>query len=86
MSLTTKQTSETIEGFLTMARGREHSFSLDFNDLTFTDQDCMVWTGWTRSLFHSMLDCLQITQDSVQRDKSPALLIFWVKLKTGLSS
>ena len=85
MSLSTEQTSEIIEGFLTMARGREHSFSLDFNDPTFTDQDCLVWTGWTRSQFQSMLDCLQITQDSVQRDKSTALLIFWVKLKTGLS-
>ena len=51
----------------------------------FTDQDCLVWTGWTRSQFQSMLDCLQTTQDSCQRDKSTALLIFWVKLKTGLS-
>ena len=86
MSLTTEQTSEIIEGSLTMTRGREHSyFFFYFNDLTFTDQDCLVWTGWTRSQFQSMLDCLQITQDSVQRDKITALLIFWVKLKTGFN-
>lgn len=66
-------------------REREQAFSLDFNDPMFTHQDCLVWTGWTRSQFQSMLDCLQTTQDGCQRDKSIALLIVWVKLKTGLS-
>ena len=85
MSLTADQASAIIEGFLAVMREREQAFSLDFNDPMFTDQDCLVWTGWTRSQFQSMLDCLQTTQDSCQRDKSTALLIFWVKLKTGLS-
>ena len=85
IGLTVDQASAVIEGFLKVAREREQGFALDFNNPAFTDQDCLVWTGWTKSQFQSMLDCLQTTQDSCQRDKSTALLIFWVKLKTGLS-
>ena len=45
----------------------------------------MVWTGWTRAQFKTMLEDLKTTNDSSQREKSMALLILWVKLKTGLS-
>lgn len=69
MALTADQASAIIEGFLAVMREREQAFSLDFNDPMFTDQDCLVWTGWTRFQFQSMLDCLQTTQDSCQRDK-----------------
>ena len=64
---------------------KESTVALDFNNPSFTDDVCLTWTGWTRSQFQSMLDCLQITIDSCQRDRSTAPLIFWVKLKTGLS-
>ena len=46
---------------------------------------CLIWTGWTKLQFQSMLDCLHTTSNSNNRDKSTALFIFWVKLKTGLS-
>ena len=85
LNLTCDQASQIIEEFLTVAREKENSFSLDFNSPYFSDDDCLVWTGWTRTQFQAMLDCLQTTQDSSQREKSMALLIFWVKLKTGLS-
>ena len=85
MDLTAEEASEIIAGFLAVTREREQSFTLDFNDPNFTDEVCLVWTGWTRSQFQSMLDCLYTTLDSCQRDKITALLIFWVKLKTGLS-
>ena len=64
---------------------RESTFALDFNDPSFTNDVCFTWTGWTRFQFQSMLDCLQTTIDSCQRDRSTALPSFWVKLKTGLS-
>ena len=83
--LTSDQATEIIEGFLAVARKKENSFSLDINDPYFSDADCLVWTGWTKAQFQTMLACLENTSDSSQRDKSTALLIFWVKLKTGLS-
>ena len=83
--LTCDQATDIIESFLAVARKKENSFSLDFNDPYFSDQDCLVWTGWTRAQFKTMLEDLKTTYDSCQRDKSMALLIFWVKLKTGLS-
>ena len=83
--LTSDQATGIIEGFLSIMRERENTFALDFNDPSFTDDVCLTWTGWTRCQFQSMLDCLQTTIDSCQRDRSTALLIFWVKLKTGLS-
>ena len=85
LNLTCDQASQIIEEFLTVAREKENSFSLDFNSPYFSDDDCLVWTGWTRTQFQAKVDCLQTTQDSSQREKSMALLIFWVKLKTGLS-
>ena len=55
MALTADQASAIIEGFLAVMREREQAFSLDFNNPMFTDQDCLVWTGWTRFQFQSML-------------------------------
>lgn len=85
ISLSCDQASKIIEQFLMLSREKERYFALDFNNPYFTDNDCLVWTGWTRQQFQSMLDCLHTTHDSPNRDKSTALLIFWVKLKTGLS-
>ena len=62
---------------------RKLSF-LNINDPYFSDEDCLVWNGWIRAQFQTMLACLENTTDSSQRDKSTALLIFWLKLKTGL--
>ena len=83
--LTCDQATEIIEGILAVARKKENSFSLDFNSPYFSDEDCLVWTGWTRVQFQTMLACLETTNDSRQRDKTMTLLIFWVKIKTGLS-
>ena len=84
-SLSCDQASQLIEQFLSIYRETERPFSLDFNNPYFTDHDCLVWTGWTKAQFQSMLDCLHTTQNSNCRDKCTALLIFWVKIKTGLS-
>ena len=65
----------------TSFRQRERHFPLDFNYPYFTDNDCLIWTGWTRAQFQSMLDCLNSTNNSSKHDKSTALLMFWVKLR-----
>ena len=70
---------------MTVARQKENSFTLDFNSPYFSDADCLAWTGWTKAQFECMLACLDGMNSSNQRYKSMALLIFWVKIKTGLS-
>ena len=84
-SLDCDQATQLIEQLLALYSEMKRPFSLDFNDPHFTDHDCLVWTGWTRAQFQAMLDCLHSTNNSTNRDQSTALLIFWVKMKTGLS-
>ena len=68
--LTCDQASEIIEGFLAVSRKKENTFSLDFNSPYFSDEDCLVLTGWTTAQFQTMLACLEMTHDSSQRDKT----------------
>ena len=57
---------------------------LDFLDPTMSDEDYISLTGWNKEQFKNMLGYLVEMRDSSNRDKTTALAMFWVKLKTGL--
>ena len=58
---------------------------LDFLDPTMSDEDYISWTGWNKEQFQYMFGYLVEMRESSSRDKTTALAMFWVKLKTGLS-
>lgn len=50
-----------------------------------SDEDYITWTGWNKAQFNNMLDYLVDMRSTSVRDKSSALAMFWVKMKTGVS-
>lgn len=59
---------------------------LDFEDPMLTNDEYLMWTGWSKEQFDMLFDQLSSAiRSSSNRSSRNALAIFWIKLKTNLS-
>ena len=77
--------SDLIENLMQVMKASRKRPYLDFLDPTMTNDDFVTWTGWTKIQFDNMLDYLVQMRNTSNRDKTSALAMFWIKIKTGLS-
>jgi hypothetical protein len=67
-------------------RSSSSSSRLDFDDLSYTDEDYEAWTGWTKKQFDQMFNQISpFLRSSLNRTSRNAFAIFWIKVKTNLS-
>ena len=77
--------SDVIRELLAVTQTSRNRPYLDFLDPSMSDEDYITWTGWNKAQFNNMLDYLVDMRSTTNRNKTSALAIFWVKMKTGLS-
>ena len=77
--------SDVIRQLLAVLQTSRNRPYLDFLDPSMSDEDFITWTGWNKEQFNNMLDYLVDMRSTTNRDKTSALAMFWVKMKTGLS-
>ncbi|KAK3109143.1 hypothetical protein FSP39_023866 [Pinctada imbricata] len=73
-----------LKELLSFLRSEHDSPRLNFDDPLLSDNDFLVWTGWTKEQFEHMLRHVTL-RDSTNRSSVNALAIFWIKLRTNLS-
>ena len=60
---------------------------LDFTNVSMSNEDYLAWTGWNKEQFERMFVLvLPHIRTSRNREARNALAMFWIKLKTNLSS
>jgi len=80
-----EEAAEFIEDLIHAMKVYRRTSHLDFDSGTLTDEDYLLWTGWTKDQFDQMEGNLKTVRDSNNRSKRQCLAIFWIKLKTDLS-
>jgi len=74
-----------INQLINSLRTEANGSFLNFDDNSLTDEEYILWTGWTKDQFDSFIPYLKDVYHSNNRSKRVALAIFWVRIKTDLS-